>query len=740
MKQDFLIDGMTCASCAATVERVVGEVAGVAEATVNLTMERLTVTGEGVSPEAVISAVAQAGYKAQGYESKAVASQAQREEEHLRQWRQRLIWSTLFTLPLFYLTMGGMVGLPLPAVLSPDVAPKTYLWVNLLFTLPVVWVGRAFFSRGFKALGKGYPNMDSLVAVGTLSALLYSAYGGYHVLMGHDHQVHQLYFESVAVILTLMTMGKYLESRSKGRTSQALKQLAQLSAKEATVRRDGQWLVLPIDAVQVGDEILVKPGEKIAVDGKVVSGQSAIDESMLTGEAIPVEKVDGETVYAGSINGQGSLVYRAEKVGSDTLLSQIIQLVEEAQATKPPIAKLADRVSAVFVPVVMGLALVTGLFWWLVMGESPAFALTTSLAVLVIACPCALGLATPTAIMVGTGLAAERGILYKGGDSLELAHQVDTIVLDKTGTVTQGKPSLVSSYAYQLSESEVLTLAGSLEALSEHPLSQAVLSAHQAADLPLLPVIDFQALTGYGLSGQLAEQAVLIGNEALMQERGIVLDQASADLDNLTQAGQTPIFVAVDGILVGLLAVADPIKPDAPAVIGQLQAAGYRLVLLTGDNEKTAQAIAKSVGLTEVISQVLPQEKAQVVDDLQAKGQRVAMVGDGINDAPALARATVGLAMGAGADIAIESADVVLMGDDLMTLLKALTISRRTISAIKQNLFLAFIYNALAIPIAMGLLHLFGGPLLNPMLAGLAMSLSSVSVIANTLRLRRQDL
>lgn len=738
-KQEFLVSGMTCATCAGTVERAVAGLEGVTVATVNLATEKLKVErADSLSDQAILAAVEQAGYEAQVYEAGTSPSQEEREEAHLGRLKRSLIGSAVFTLPLFYLTMGSMVGLPVPAALSPEQSPVAYVWANILLTLPVVGLSLGFFKRGFKALFKGHPNMDSLVAVASFAALLYSFNAARHVLAGHGHHAHDLYFESVAVILTLMTFGKYLETLSKGRTSQALKKLLRLSAKEATVRRDGQTYRLPIKDLVVGDEIELAAGEKVAVDGQVIWGQSAIDESLLTGEAMPVEKTVGSPVYAGSINGQGSLRYRAEKIGSETLLAQIIQLVEEAQSSKPPIAKLADQVSRVFVPAVMALAGLTFLFWWLGMGQTLAFALTTSLAVLVIACPCALGLATPTAIMVGTGLAAEQGILYKRGDMLELAHQVDTVVLDKTGTLTLGKPQLVTCQAYGASETEFLQLAASLEQLSQHPLSVAILEAAAAADLALLPVDQLDTLAGYGLFGTIAEQDYWLGNDRLMREQGIDLSAAQPAVAAATAAGQTPIFLAREGQLLGLLTVADTIRPEAPATVAKLKAAGLSVVMLTGDHEKTAQAIAQEVGISEVISQVLPQDKASVVADLQAKGRKVAMVGDGINDAPALTVADVGIAIGAGADIAVEAADVVLMTADLAGLLKVFAISRETLKAIKQNLFLAFIYNVLAIPVAMGLLYLFGGPLLNPMLAGLAMSLSSVSVIANTLRLKRK--
>ena len=739
MKQEtFVVKGMTCASCVANVEKAVNKLPGVDKTVVNLTTEKMTVAyDETVTTATISQAVADAGYEAEVYDPASAQSQEEREEEKLHGIRQRLLWSSVFTIPLFYLAMGPMVGLPVPAFVSPHGAPLTYALVLLCLTLPVMWLGRSFYQNGFRTLLKGHPNMDALVALATTAAFLYSLYGTYHIALGHGHHAHQLYYESVAVILTLITLGKFFENRSKGRTSEAIKKLMHLSAKEATVLRDGQEVKVPVEQVVLGNHLLVKPGEKIAVDGTVLSGRSAIDESMLTGESIPVEKVAGQAVYAGSINGQGSLVYEATKVGSDTLLSQIIKLVEDAQQTKAPIAKIADQVSAVFVPVVMALALISGIFWYFVMGESFVFAMTVAVSVLVIACPCALGLATPTAIMVGTGLGADHGVLYKRGDVLELAHKADVLVFDKTGTITQGKPVLVSSFTYGQG-SQALQVLASLEAKSEHPLGQAIVAAAKEQALPLLEVEDFTSLTGRGLSARYGGNSYLAGNQTLMQEQGVDLSQARSDFDQLTADGQTPIFLAENGALIGLFGVADQVKEDSAAMVAALHTMGKEVVMLTGDNETTAHAIAQKVGITQVISQVLPQEKSQVISDLKVQGKSVIMVGDGINDAPALATADIGIAMGSGTDIAMESADLVLMKPELMDVVKALDISRATIRTIKENLFWAFIYNVLAIPVAMGIFHLFGGPLLDPMLAGLAMSFSSVSVVLNALRLKRR--
>lgn len=738
-QETYLIDGMTCASCVATVENAVKKLPGMTSCSVNLTTEKMAVSYDDsqVNQEKIEQAVADAGYGVKLFVQGQAASQEEREEKRLAGMKQRLIWSTIFTLPLLYISMGSMMGLPLPAFLEAASHPLTFTLVQLALTLPVMAISWHFYRTGFKTLFKGHPNMDSLVAVATTAAFLYSLASTYHVFLGHAHHVHQLYFESVAVILTLITLGKFFETLSKGRTSEAIKKLMHLSAKEALVVRDGQEILLPIEELVLGDQVLVKPGQKIPVDGQVLSGHSSVDESMLTGESIPVEKTIGDQVYGGSINSQGVLTIETQKLGKDTLLSQIIKLVEDAQATKAPIAKIADQVSGVFVPVVMGIALVTGLAWFFLGGQSFSFALTVAVSVLVIACPCALGLATPTAIMVGTGLAAKNGILFKSGDSLELAHQVDTIVFDKTGTLTRGKPELVSLTSYQAdwNREQLLRAVASLEAQSSHPISQALVDKAKEEGLSLSAVQDFENLAGFGLKGQVAGQELLVGNKALMEKEEVDLSSAQADFVQLTQEGQTPIFVASQGQLLGLLGVADQLKPDSQAAIQALQAKGIEVVMLTGDNEQTAQAIAQEAGINRVISQVLPDQKAQAIADLQAAGKKVAMVGDGINDAPALATANLGIAMGAGTDIAIESADIVLMKPDLLDVLKALEVSRATIRTIKFNLFWAFIYNILAIPVAMGLLYLFGGPLLNPMLAGLAMSFSSVSVVLNSLGL-----
>ncbi|MEE0949326.1 MAG: heavy metal translocating P-type ATPase [Streptococcus equinus] len=734
----FVIDGMTCAACAVTVENAVNKIDNVDSAVVNLTTEKMTVryNSDLVSEEEIEKAVADAGYGASVFDPATAKSQSERQSEATQNMWHKFLLSALFAVPLLYLSMGSMMGLWVPDVVSMDSHPLVFASVQLVLTLPVMYFGRRFYVNGFRSLIKGHPNMDSLVALATSAAFIYSLYGVYHIILGHAHHAHMLYFESVAVILTLITLGKYFETLSKGRTSDAIQKLVKLSAKTATVIRDGVEELVPIENVVIGDILLVKPGEKIPVDGRVVSGHSAIDESMLTGESIPVEKVADDKVFGASINGQGSLTIQAEKVGDETLLAQIIKLVEDAQQTKAPIAKIADRVAGVFVPAVITIALVTFAFWYFVMGESFVFALQVAIAVLVIACPCALGLATPTAIMVGTGRGAENGILYKRGDVLENAHHIDTMVFDKTGTITQGKPQVVDVITYRGDEKSLLSKVASIEKYSEHPLSQAIVEKAVAEKLDFSEVENFTSLTGRGLQGEVAGQTFYIGNRRLMEELQVDLGASEAAVLAATQKGQTPIYISANQQLLGVMTVADLLKVDSKETVAKLQNKGIDVVLLTGDNSKTAQAIAKQAGIKTVISEVLPDQKSQAIKDLQSQGKLVAMVGDGINDAPALAVADIGIAVGSGTDIAIESADIILMKPEISDILKALSISRLTIKVVKENLFWAFIYNILAIPVAMGVLYLFGGPLLNPMIAGLAMGFSSVSVVLNALRLK----
>ena len=748
--QNFALTGMSCASCAANIESAVSSLPEVSAASVNLATEVLSVTYQpgAINEEIICQTVAEAGYQAQVLADQAGASQAQIQQEadqaaQAKASHQAALWrrfwlSAIFALPLLCLAMAEMVGLTLPTWLSHRGGGQLFVSLQLALTLPILWLGRSFFLNGFKHLVKGHPNMDSLVALGTSAAVAYSLYSSIQVWLGNHHAAMSLYYESAGVILTLVTLGKYFEARSKGQTSAAIQALIKLAPQEAQVLREGQEVTLPLDQVQVGDLVRVRPGQKIPVDGRVVEGQSWVDESMLTGESLPVAKKVGDQVVGASLNQQGSLIVETNKVGQDTTLAQIIHLVQAAQGSKAPIAQLADRVSAVFVPVVMTLALVAGLAWYLIGGQSWAFALTISIAVLVIACPCALGLATPTAIMVGTGKGAEQGILIKSGTALEMAHQVDAVVLDKTGTLTQGQPQVTDVLPLTgWTPDQLLALAAAAEVSSEHPLGQAIVAGARERELALPEVTDFQSLTGSGIQVRLDQATYYLGNRRLMQEQGLDLGQAEDQAAALAAGGKTPIYVANEHELLGLIAVADPLKETSPEAVRRLKAMGLQVIMLTGDNAKTAQALAAEAGIDQVISDVLPADKAQVVADLQAKGLKVAMVGDGINDAPALAQADVGLAIGRGTDVAIESADMVLMGSDLTSVATAIKLSQATIRNIKENLFWAFAYNVLGIPVAMGVLHLFGGPLLNPMLAGAAMSFSSVSVIVNALRLRR---
>lgn len=650
---------------------------------------------------------------------------------------QRFWISALFTVPLLYISMGHMLGMPLPEFIDPMANAVTFALAQLVLTIPVIILGREFFKVGFKALVKGHPNMDSLVALGTSAAFLYSLISTVAIGMGNTHLAMDLYYESAAVILTLITLGKYFEALSKGKTSEAIKKLMGLAPKQARIMRNGQEVDVAIDEVQVNDLIIVKPGEKMPVDGIVVEGNTSVDEAMLTGESIPVEKTAGDAVIGASINQNGTIKYKATKVGKDTALSQIIKLVEDAQGSKAPIAKLADIISGYFVPIVIVLAVISGLAWYIA-GESGVFALTIAISVLVIACPCALGLATPTAIMVGTGKGAEHGVLIKSGGALEKTHKIQTIIFDKTGTITEGKPEVTDIVAVNgMSEEELLILAASAERGSEHPLGEAIVHGAEKKDLSLFKTQTFNALPGHGIEVTIENQSLLLGNKKLMIDHGISIDTVETVSDTLAGEGKTPMYIAKDDQIVGIIAVADTVKANSLKAIEKLHNMGLEVAMITGDNKRTAQAIAKQVGIDRVLSEVLPEEKANEVKKLQAEGKIVAMVGDGINDAPALAQADIGIAIGSGTDVAMESADIVLMRSDLMDVSTAVELSKATIKNIKENLFWAFGYNVLGIPIAMGLLHVFGGPLLNPMLAGAAMSFSSVSVLINALRLKR---
>ncbi|HCZ8407176.1 TPA: heavy metal translocating P-type ATPase [Enterococcus faecium] len=738
----FDIEGMTCASCAQTIEKSVNKLDAVQSASVNLASEKMSVNFDtsSLNTDDIIRAVQDAGYDAKVSidSSDATEDQAAKKQAHIKNMWRRFWISAVFTIPVLYIAMGEMIGLPIPEIINPMMHPEAFATVQLVLTLPVLFLGRSFFQVGFKALFKGHPNMDSLVALGTSAAVAYSLYGTALIYQGNTHFAMNLYYESAAVILTLITLGKYFEAVSKGKTSEAIKKLMGLAPKTARVIRNGEEVKVGLENVVTEDIVVVRPGEKIPVDGIVIEGSSAIDESMITGESLPIEKHIGDSVIGASINKNGTFRFKATKVGKDTTLSQIIKLVEDAQGSKAPIAKMADKVSGVFVPIVIGLAILAGLAWFFLGQESWIFALTITISVLVIACPCALGLASPTAIMVGTGKGAENGVLIKGGDALESAHKIQTIVFDKTGTITEGKPVVTDILAYNGYDDEaVLTIAASGEMGSEHPLGEAIVEGAKEKGYTLKEYTNFKAIPGHGIEVTIDRKTALLGNQKLMSEQNIELFDAVVASDRLASEGKTPMFIASDGKLIGVVAVADTIKENSVAAIEKLHQMGIQVAMITGDNKRTAEAIAKQVGIDRVFSEVLPEDKANEVSNLQAEGLKVAMVGDGINDAPALAQANVGIAIGSGTDVAIESADIVLMRSDLMDVPTAIELSRATIKNIKENLFWAFAYNVLGIPVAMGILHLFGGPLLNPMLAGAAMSFSSVSVLLNALRLKR---
>lgn len=741
-QKEYIIEGMSCASCAMTIENAVSKIPGVDKASVNLATEIMTVeANDSVTPEDIAKVVDGVGYSARP-RGKSVEEELEekneKKEAHLREMKRNLTVSAIFAVPLLFIAMADMVGIPMPAFLSPMQSPVSYALIQLALVLPIIWLGRRFFVDGFKALSKGHPNMDSLVALGTSAAFLYSLYGTYHVLEGHAHFAMNLYYESAGVILTLITLGKYFEAVSKGKTSMAIQTLVGLAPKMATVLRDGQEVEVPVEEVQVGDLIRVKPGEKVPVDGVVTEGNSTVDESMLTGESIPVSKSVGDEVIGASLNKTGSFILKATKIGKDTALSQIIQLVEQAQGSKAPIAKLADKVSGVFVPIVIVLALVSGLAWYFLGQESWVFALTITISVLVIACPCALGLATPTAIMVGTGKGAENGILLKSGEALEEANHVNMVVFDKTGTITNGTPVVTDVVTADSTDADALIrLAASLEVASEHPLGEAIVAKAKEQGAAFDEVTNFEAIPGFGIKGHVGETLVFLGNEKWMRENGLANVEMNDKANHFAEQGKTPLYIGYNDAVQGLIVVADTVKESSARAIQTLHEMGIQVAMMTGDHERTAQAIAAEVGIDRVFSEVLPQDKANYVSKLQEEGYIVAMVGDGINDAPALAQAQVGIAIGTGTDVAIESADAVLMKSDLMDVPAMLKLSRATIRNIKENLFWAFAYNVIGIPFAMGVLHLFGGPLLNPMIAGAAMSFSSVSVVLNALRLKR---
>ena len=731
----FKVEGMTCSACANRVERVTQKIEGVELAVVNFATEKLTIKldADVASYGQVKAAVEKAGFQLVSEEDTIKGEEKKHDEAS--KLLIRFIISLIFAVPLLIISMGHMVGMPLPHLIDPMMNPFNFGIVQLILTLPVVMAGYKFYQVGIKNLIQLSPNMDSLIAIGTLTAFFYSVFGIYKITQGDASYAMHLYFESAAVILTLITLGKYLEAVSKGKTSQAIKALMGLAPKTATIERNGRELEVPIEEVVVGDLVLVKPGEKLPVDGEVIEGSTAIDESMLTGESIPVEKTVGSLVIGASINKTGFIKYKATKVGRDTALSQIVKLVEDAQGSKAPIAKMADIISAYFVPIVIGLAILSSVAW-LLAGETGVFALSIFISVLVIACPCALGLATPTAIMVGTGKGAEYGVLIKGGEALETTHKLSTLIFDKTGTITEGKPKVTDIVTTNLSEEQLLIYAASAEKGSEHPLGEAIVRAAIDRGYQLCELQSFNAIPGHGIEVGIQGKQMLLGKK-LMIEKTIDVSSLSETSDQLAYDGKTPMYMAIDGQLAGIIAVADTVKESSKKAIETLHQMGIKVAMITGDNQKTADAIARQVGIDLVLAEVLPADKANEVKKLQETGVKVGMVGDGINDAPALAQADIGIAIGSGTDVAIESADIVLMKSDLMDVSTAIKLSKATIRNIKENLFWAFAYNVLGIPVAMGLLHLLGGPLLNPMIAAAAMSLSSVSVLLNALRLRR---
>lgn len=739
----FKISGMHCAACSSSIERFMSRQSGVENVSVNLTTEKMNISYDDNSLDAdkICSLVAGLSFGAEEYVSAdAMARDARKKEEaektaELESMKRRVILCICFALPLLYVSMGHMIGLPLPRVIDPHYAPLAFAVVQLVLTLPVVIGGRNFYINGFGSLVKGHPNMDTLVAIGTFSALLYGIYSLIRIAMGDVSFAGNLFFESAAVVISLVLLGKYLEARSKHHTSDAIRALTELAPETATVTRHGETDQVPVSELREGDVITVRPGERFPCDGVVTNGISSADLSMLTGESLPVTLEEGGTVTGGSINGEGVIVFSATKVGGDTTLAQIIRMVEDAQGKKAPIAKIADRVAGVFVPVVMGIALLAAIIW-AIAGKDIEFVLNVFVSVLVVACPCSLGLATPTAIMVGTGRGAELGVLYKSGEALQAMAFADTAVLDKTGTVTEGKPRLTSVYAVSNTEDELLTMCAAAESGSEHPIAKAITEAARERELSIPHADNITAIPGRGIKAQVGGQQLLIGNATLMEENKIEISAAdkAAELEN---SGCMLMFAACDGLFAGLFGAVDTIKPDSPNAISDLHNNGITTIMLTGDNENAANAIAKTAGIDNVIAGVLPEGKAGEIEKLKAEGRKVCMVGDGINDAPALASADIGAAIGNGTDVAIESADVVLMGSELSALVTALRLSKAVMRNIKQNLFWAFFYNCIGIPFAAGLFYAFGGPLLSPMFAGAAMALSSISVVSNALRLKK---
>lgn len=749
MKQKFDVIGMTCSSCSSHVDKSVKKLNGINDVNVNLLQNTMVVDFDEnkIQNEDIIKAVIDGGYNAKiKGEQKNITPNKSNETiaDEISQMKYRMLVSFGFLIPLMYISMGHMMGFPLPKFFHGSQNALTFAFTQLLLTLPILYVNKKYYKVGFKTLFKGSPNMDSLIAIGSSAAVFYGIFAIYNIGYGLGHNnislvenySMDLYFESAAMILALITFGKYLETKSKGKTSDAITKLMDLSPKKAFVVRDEMEIEIPIEEVIVGDIVIVKPGQSIPVDGIIVEGSSAVDESALTGESIPVEKHINDKVIGATINKSGYFKFKALKVGNDTALAQIIQLVEDASSSKAPIAKLADKVSGIFVPIVITIAVVATIIW-LLLGYPFSFALSIGIAVLVISCPCALGLATPTAIMVGTGKGAENGILIKSAESLETAHTINTVVLDKTGTITEGKPKVTDIILCDgVSEKELLTIAASIEKSSEHPLADAIVEKALENKIDLLPTKNFNSIAGEGISSQIENKKVLAGNLKMMTNNNITMNGYDNIGNNLAQKGKTPLYFSCENKLLGVIAVADTIKKTSKAAIEEFTSMGIDVIMLTGDNKKTAEAIRQQLGITRFIAEVLPQDKEREIRNIQAEGKKVAMIGDGINDAPALARADVGIAIGAGTDVAIESADIVLMKSDLLDAVAAVQLSKAVIKNIKENLFWAFFYNAIGIPLAAGVFYSVLGWKLNPMFGAAAMSLSSVCVVSNALRLK----
>ena len=751
-KERFDVTGMSCSACSARVQKAVSGLEGVSEAGVNLLTNSMSVVFDEnrLTPEAIVEAVRSAGYGASVHGSAQSGSAGAKTEsdaadEAQRAMRRRLIVSLVFLIPLCVISMGHMVGIPLPGFLSGSAGALARAFTQFLLTIPIVFVNFNYYRVGFKTLFAGAPNMDSLIAIGSGAAVVsgvctiyaLGAALGQGDSAGAEHLASSLYFESAAMILTLITLGKFFEARAKGRTADAIAGLARLAPKTATVLRDGGEVSVPIDEVRVGDKLVVKAGERVPVDGVVIEGSAFVDESAITGESVPVEKLAGSQVTGASMNQSGHLIMQAVRVGEDTTLAQIIRLVDEAVSSKAPIARLADTISGIFVPVVILIAMGSAAVW-LLLGYGIEFALSTAISVLVISCPCALGLATPTAIMVGTGRGALNGILFKSAEAIETVHRIDTVVLDKTGTVTEGRPVVTDVVPRHGGDAAaLLEIAASLEKLSEHPLGGAIVREAERKQQPLRKMTGFMQIPGQGIAGELDGRRCLAGNRVMLEAQGIEMDP---DLDTRGQAfaedGKTPIYIVLDDRVLGIIAVADAIKPTSRQAVNELTTMGIEVIMLTGDNAKTAAAVQRQTGIGRVLAQVLPQDKEREIRALQARGRKVAMVGDGINDAPALARADVGIAIGAGTDIAMDSADVVLMRSDLLDAVTAIQLGKAVMRNIRENLFWAFFYNCIGIPIAAGVFYVSWGLTLNPMIAAAAMSFSSVSVVSNALRLR----